>query len=64
MKPTPPARLHVILAGEAPLAAVIRSGPAKQVCTILWNRRTDEFILGETNALAVAARTVDAEDGF
>ena len=63
MKPTPPARLHVILAGEAPLAAVIRSGPAKQVCTILWNRRTDEFTLGEANALAAAFRTVDAEDG-
>src|SRR5512137_1328983 len=47
MKPTPPARLHVILAREAPLALVIRRGPAKQVCTILWNRRTDEFTLGQ-----------------
>jgi hypothetical protein len=47
MKPTPPARLHVILAREAPLAVVIRRGPAKQVCTILWNRRTDEFTLGQ-----------------
>jgi len=63
MKPTPPARLHVILAGEAPLAAVIRSGPAKQVCTILWNRRTDEFTLGKANALAVAVRSVDLKGG-
>lgn len=47
MKPTPPARLHVILAREAPLAVVIRRGPAKQVCTVLWNRRTDEFTLGQ-----------------
>jgi hypothetical protein len=47
MNPTPPARLHVILAGEAPLAVVIRRGPAKQVCTILWNRSTDEFTLGQ-----------------
>jgi len=47
MKPTPPARLNVILAREASLAVVIRRGPAKQVCTILWNRRTDEFTLGQ-----------------
>lgn len=47
MKPTPPARLHVILAREAPLAVVIRRGPARQVCTLLWNRRTDEFTLGQ-----------------
>jgi hypothetical protein len=37
----------VILAREAPLAVVIRRGPAKQVCTVLWNRRTDEFTLGQ-----------------
>ena len=47
MKPTPPARLHVILAREAPVAVVIRRGPAKQVCTILWNRRTGEFTPGQ-----------------
>lgn len=47
MKPMPPARLHVILAREAPLALVIRRGPAKQVCTVLWNRRTDEFAPGQ-----------------
>jgi hypothetical protein len=47
MKPTPPARLHVILAREAPLAVILRRGPAKQVCTILWHRRTDEFTLGQ-----------------
>jgi len=47
MKPMPPARLHVILAREAPLAVVIRRGPAKKVCTILWNRRTDEFSPGQ-----------------
>jgi hypothetical protein len=45
MKPKPPARLHVILAREAPLAVAIRRGPAKQVCTVLWNRRTDESSL-------------------
>lgn len=43
----PPARLHVILARDAPLAVVIRRGPARQVCTLLWDRRTDEFTLGQ-----------------
>jgi hypothetical protein len=47
LKATPPARLHVILAREASLGIVIRRGPAKQVCTSLWNRRTDEFTLGQ-----------------
>jgi hypothetical protein len=47
MKAKPTARLYVILAREAPLAVVIRRGPAKQVCTVLWNRRTDEFTLGQ-----------------
>ena len=46
-KATATARLHVVLAREAPLAVVIRRGPAKQVCTVLWNRRTDEFTLGQ-----------------
>jgi peptidyl-prolyl cis-trans isomerase SurA len=39
------ARLHVILAREAPLAVVLRRRPARQVCTALWNCRTDEFTL-------------------
>ena len=63
MKPTPPARLHVILTRQAPLAVVIRRGPAKQVCTLLWDRRTDEFTLGKANALAVAVRSVDLKGG-
>jgi hypothetical protein len=46
-KARPAARLHVILAREAPLAVVVRRGPAKEVCTLLWNRRTDEFTLGQ-----------------
>jgi hypothetical protein len=42
-----PARLHVLLAGDAPLGVVIRRGPAKQVCTLLWDRTTDTFTLGQ-----------------
>jgi hypothetical protein len=41
------ARLHVLLASEAPFGLVIRRGPSKAVATILWNRNTDEFQLGQ-----------------
>jgi hypothetical protein len=42
-----PARLHVLLAREAPLGVVIRRGPAGSACTLLWNRETDDFQLGQ-----------------
>ncbi|WP_165069280.1 hypothetical protein [Paludisphaera rhizosphaerae] len=42
-----PPRIHVLLAREAPLGVVIRRGPSKQVCTLLWDRATDEFQLGQ-----------------
>lgn len=42
-----PARVHVIVARNAPYAVVIRRGPSKQVCTIGWNLKTDEFTLGQ-----------------
>lgn len=41
------ARLHVLLARAAPLGLVIRRGPSKQVCTILWDRRRDKFQIGQ-----------------
>jgi hypothetical protein len=41
------ARLHVLLASEAPVGLVIRRGPSKSVATILWNRTSDEFQLGQ-----------------
>ena len=44
---TYPARLHVLLASQAPQALIIRRGPAKQVATIGWNRKTDTFTLGQ-----------------
>jgi hypothetical protein len=40
-------RIHVLLAREAPLGVIIRRGPSKAVCTILWNRQRDEFQLGQ-----------------
>src|SRR5207249_7986085 len=41
------ARLHVLLARESPVGLVIRHGTAKSVCTLLWNRKTDKFTLGQ-----------------
>ncbi len=41
------ARVHVLMAREARVGVVIRRGPSKKVCTVLWNRRTDEFQVGQ-----------------
>ena len=42
-----PARLHVLLARDAPIGLVIRRGPSDSVATILWNRDTDDFRIGQ-----------------
>jgi hypothetical protein len=42
-----PARVHPILARDAKTAVIIRRGPSKSVCTILWDRRNDTFKLGQ-----------------
>lgn len=42
-----PARLHVLLARDAKVGLVIRRGPSKSVCTVLWNRDRDTFKLGQ-----------------
>ena len=42
-----PARVHPILARSAPIAVIIRRGPSKSVCTMLWDRTTDTFTLGQ-----------------
>jgi hypothetical protein len=41
------ARIHVLFAPKAKVGVVIRRGPSKTVCTMLWDRRTDEFTLGQ-----------------
>lgn len=43
---TPP-RLHVLIAKNAQIAVVIRRGPSKQVCSILWNLKTNKFQIGQ-----------------
>lgn len=42
-----PARVHVLLASDAPIGVIIRRGPSKSVCTIGWDRRNDTFTLGQ-----------------
>lgn len=46
--PSPvPARLHVLLARDAPGAVVIRRGPSRHTALIGWDRRTDSFTPGQ-----------------
>lgn len=40
-------RIHVLLASQAPIGLVIRRGPSRSVATLLWDRRRDEFRLGQ-----------------
>lgn len=42
-----PPRLHVILASVKSVGVVFRRGPSKEVATFLWDRKTDEFSLGQ-----------------
>lgn len=42
-----PARIHILLARESSLGVVIRRGPSKRVCTLLWDRATDDFRIGQ-----------------
>jgi len=39
----PPARVHILVARESKKAIIIRRGPAKQVCILLWDRNNDTF---------------------
>jgi hypothetical protein len=42
-----PARLHVLLARDAKIGLVIRRGPSKSICTVLWDRKRNKFKLGQ-----------------
>jgi hypothetical protein len=54
-----PPRLHVLLARESPRAVVIRRGPSKTVCAIGWDRRTDEFTVGQWMRARIYERRAD-----
>lgn len=41
------ARIHVLLASNAPIGVVLRRGPSKRVATLLWDRRHDRFEMGQ-----------------
>ena len=45
--PTPPARLHAIVAREAPVAVVFRRGPSKQVQMLCWDLKADQVTPGQ-----------------
>jgi hypothetical protein len=53
------ARLHVLLAREAPLAVVIRRGPAQRVGVFGWNRDTGEISPGQWLAGRIYERRCD-----
>lgn len=42
-----PPRLHVMLARTADVGVILRRGPSKSVCSILWDRRKDRFETGQ-----------------
>lgn len=46
-KTPPPPRIHAILVSSAQVGVVFRRGPSGQVATFLWNRRKDEFKIGQ-----------------
>ena len=46
-QPSFEARIHILLAREARVGVVIRRGPSKKVCTVLWDRRNDQFRVGQ-----------------
>lgn len=53
------ARLHILLARDAPVGLVIRHGTAKSVCTLLWDRKQDEFVLGQWMRGRIDTETCD-----
>jgi len=42
-----PPRLHVLFARQSDVAVVLRRGPSKSVCSILWHRADDSFEIGQ-----------------
>jgi len=47
MKGTPPCRLGLVFASEAPIAVVLRRGPHEWVEAVKWNTATDSFEPGQ-----------------
>lgn len=47
MTDRPPARLSILFARDAPIAAIFRTGPVHATALIEWNTRKDTFKLGQ-----------------
>ena len=57
-------RIHVLLARDASVGVVFRRGPAKKVCTVLWDRKNDQFQVGQwLNGRIYARRSDLSPDG-
>lgn len=54
-----PARLHILIARDAPIGLVIRRGPAKQVATFSWDLRNDQVAPGQWMAGRIYERRCD-----
>ncbi len=54
-----PARVHPLLASEAPVAIVLRRGPANSVASMLWDRTNDSFQLGQWVRARIYERRCD-----
>jgi hypothetical protein len=54
-----PARIHPILARDAPNGVILRRGPARQVAVVGWDRTTDEFRAGQWLAGRIYERRCD-----
>ena len=54
-----PARLHVLLASRAPVGVVFRRGPTNAVCSVLWDRKTDQFRVGQWLRARIYERRAD-----
>jgi len=53
------ARLHVLLAREARKGLVLRRGPSGEVCSVEWDRTTDQFELGQWVRARIYERRCD-----
>jgi hypothetical protein len=47
VSPSIPARLHVLLARDASTAVVFRRGPTRHTAVVGWDRKTDQFAVGQ-----------------
>ena len=57
--PTPPRRIWIFFASEAPVAVILKRGPTDWVQLVKWDVRTDQFEAGQWMKARVDERTFD-----